>query len=139
MVSTTLVGFRVLRAGLYRVDAWSIQHGQGGQYSIAIQRNDEDIALGPLRSLPLSPNQVWKVAIDGAMAVARVEAAPAYFLQLDLLEIDCPRPAPLRAATRRAANGSRGVGVGARGVGEKLRGAAGHARPRAARERRTGL
>ena len=38
-------------------------------------RNDEDIALGPLRSLPLSPNQVWKVAIDGAMAVARVEAA----------------------------------------------------------------
>eukprot|EP00290_Baffinella_frigidus_P005813 CAMPEP_0180133052 /NCGR_PEP_ID=MMETSP0986-20121125/9326_1 /TAXON_ID=697907 /ORGANISM="non described non described, Strain CCMP2293" /LENGTH=631 /DNA_ID=CAMNT_0022073127 /DNA_START=15 /DNA_END=1910 /DNA_ORIENTATION=- len=37
-------------------------------------RMDEDFALGSLRSLPLSPAQVWSEAIEGAMAVARKEA-----------------------------------------------------------------
>lgn len=35
---------------------------------------DEDIALGALRSLPLSPEQVWKTAVDEALDTAEAEA-----------------------------------------------------------------
>ena len=34
---------------------------------------DEDIALGALRSLPLSPAQVWKTAVEEAMETAAME------------------------------------------------------------------
>ena len=36
---------------------------------------DEDIALGALRSLPLSPEQVWKTAVDEALDTAEAEAS----------------------------------------------------------------
>ena len=36
---------------------------------------DEDIALGALRSLPLSPEQVWKTAVDEALDAAEAEAS----------------------------------------------------------------
>merc|ERR1712216_1091521 len=39
------------------------------------EMRDEDIALGALRSLPLSPEQVWKTAVDEALDAAEAEAS----------------------------------------------------------------
>ena len=36
--------FRIKKQGYFRINAWVDQHGQGGHYRIAVQRNDQDIA-----------------------------------------------------------------------------------------------
>jgi len=58
-------------------DAWRYAQVMLREMPVLLSElREEDIALGALRSLPLSPEQMWKAAVDEAMEKAAQELSP---------------------------------------------------------------